>query len=142
MRRRKRSSPSLLSPVARRWRWASWFAASVAASGSVMAVQGARGAVPAASGMLGAVAAVSGFGLILLCGIQARKHALDERAHQSSSTLLIALATKLRDQDDATLQRLAQVQDDAGQAARLILQGRAERSRQSKTSPPATPPAT
>lgn len=139
--RRKRTSPSLTSPAARGWRLASWIATSLAATGLVVAVQGARGAVPATSGVLGAIGAVLGFSLMLLFGIQGRKQALEKRAQHSSSTLLIALAATLRDQDDATLQQLAQKPDDAGQAARLILQGRAERNRQTRPAPPASPPA-
>lgn len=143
MRRRAGKASSPLSPAARRWRWASWAAAALAASGAVVAVQGLRGAVPATNAVFGAAIAIAGFALMLLCGIQGRKQALDERAQQSSSTLLIALAASLKDKDDATLERLAQQADDAGEVARLILKGRTERlkPRQPSSASPLSPPS-
>lgn len=127
-----------LSATAVAWRMAMWLSTSVVAVGFVVAILAARGTLSRNAGLLGACAALAGAILVLLCGMQGRKQALDDRLHATESTLLVALAAGLKDQDEATLRRMAQQHDDAGKAARLVLQGRAERTARSP-SPPVPP---
>lgn len=60
----------------------------------------------------------------LWCGARGHRRAIADRERASGQAMVIALATQLGRQDDGALERLAAGAGPAGEAARLILQGR------------------
>lgn len=118
-----------LSAGARQWRTLMWASVALAAAGFLVAWQGARGRVDPALGILALGAAGAALLLALLAGARARRQALEDRAEETGSMLLVMLAAQLKTKDDATLEALVAKGGQAGEAAALVLQGRRERAR-------------
>lgn len=60
-------------------------------------------------------------------GIKAHRKALEDRERESRGAMIIAIAVQLGKQDDASLEKVKSRGGPAGEAAGLILQGRAEK---------------
>jgi hypothetical protein len=129
-----------VSEAARFYRLAAWAAAGFAGLLLVLAVGGLRGWVPRELGVLSLLLFFAALLLSLWCGIVARRRALADRERQMSGAVIVAIAAQLGRQDDATLERIAAGSGPAAEAARLILQGRAEKRCASiSSSPPRSP---
>lgn len=66
-------------------------------------------------------------------GIKAHKRALEDREKESGRAMIVAIAAQLGRQDDAALERIKARGGPAGEAAGMILMGRAEKARQVKS---------
>lgn len=60
-------------------------------------------------------------------GIKAHKRALEDREKESGRAMIVAIAAQLGRQDDAALERIKARGGPAGEAAGMILMGRAEK---------------
>lgn len=60
-------------------------------------------------------------------GVKAHRVALEDRDKESGRAMVIAIAVQLAKQDDASLETIKAKGGPAGEAAGLILQGRAEK---------------
>jgi hypothetical protein len=61
-------------------------------------------------------------------GVKAHRRALADRETESGRSMLVAIAAQLGRQDDAALERIRAKGGPAGEAAGMILQGRAEKA--------------
>jgi hypothetical protein len=66
-------------------------------------------------------------------GLKAHKRVLDDREKESGRAMIVAIAAQLGRQDDASLERIKAKGGPAGEAAGLILQGRAEKLKKRET---------
>ena len=103
-----------------------WFFILVGLALLALALAGARKALPAVVGLL----ALGGFFLCLMCaillGYQSRRAALAERTGYAATSMLVLMAGMLKNENDDTLQRIADKGGPAGDAASMILQNRRE----------------
>lgn len=60
-------------------------------------------------------------------GIKAHRRALEDREKESGRAMIVAIAAQLGRQDDAALERIKARGGPAGEAAGMILMGRAEK---------------
>ena len=72
-------------------------------------------------------------------GLRGHRQVLLDRERASGQFMILAIAGQLGKQDDATLQAIAGKGGPAGEAARLILEGRAQKARPSVAAPAARP---
>jgi prepilin signal peptidase PulO-like enzyme (type II secretory pathway) len=106
--------------------------AGVAAALSlVLAVAGFRQVVPRELALLGLALFVAFLVLIAL-----RRKVLAQREAAERGQMIVILAAKLKDEATPTLERMVRQGGQAGEAAGLILQGRAERQRRNPGSTP------
>jgi hypothetical protein len=95
-----------------------------------IAVSGLRGLVEPQVG----VAAVTGFFPCLLLavffGLKSRRIAAEEREARSAGSMLVLIAGMLKQQDDATLERIAGTSGPAAEAAALLLENRRQKAGQ------------
>lgn len=126
MRKPKRESP--LSDAARELRVATRLVAFVA---FVMLI----GVVGAYRDWLPRALALPFMGLFLAsalaavwAGSKAHQKALEDRDKESGRAMIIAIAVQLGKQDDASLEKIKAKGGPAGEAAGMILQGRAEKA--------------
>lgn len=61
-------------------------------------------------------------------GLKAHKKALEDRDRESGTAMILAIAVQLGKQDDASLEKIKAKGGPAGEAAGMILQGRAEKA--------------
>jgi hypothetical protein len=120
-----------LSQGAQEYRRAMWLSVLMGVAGFVVGIAAMRGSVAPSLGTLGFTVGVGALVLAAWFGLQVRARTLADREREASGTLTVLLAAQLRDRDDATLETMAQRGGPAGEAARLILQGRKERRRPS-----------
>jgi hypothetical protein len=89
-----------------------------------LSLAGARGVLPREIGVL----SIAGFFFCLVCaillGYLSRKAAIQGRELTSATTMLVLMAGMLKDEDDATLEKIAAKGGPAGDAASMILQRR------------------
>lgn len=111
-------------------------AAIAAALSLFLAVAGFRRVIPGEFALLGLALFVAFLVLIGLLAWQSRQHILAQRAAVERQAALVILAARLKDEDAATLEEMARRGGQAGEAAALILQGRAERLRRTPGSTP------
>jgi len=111
-------------------------AAIAAALSLLLAVAGFRRVIPGEFALLGLALFVAFLVLIGLLAWQSRQHILAQRAAVERQAALVILAARLKDEDAATLEEMARRGGQAGEAAALILQGRAERLRRTPGSTP------
>lgn len=119
-----------VSDEARGYRIGMWLLLGVAAVNLLVAFRGIRGGLPPATG---AIAAVSFLFCIIVAGwlgLKGARRAREDREMQSRRDMIVLLAVQLGKQDDETLERVAGKGGSAGEAARLILQGRKEKREQ------------
>lgn len=89
-----------------------------------LGLAGARGMVPPQVGIL----SLGGFFLCLVCaillGYKSRQVVLENRSVNSATSMLVMMAGMLKEEEDATLERIAGKGGPAGEAASMILQNR------------------
>jgi hypothetical protein len=111
--------------------------AGVAAALSlVLAVAGFRQVVPRELALLGLALFVAFLVLIALLAWETRRQVLAQREAAERGQMIVILAAKLKDEATPTLERMVRQGGQAGEAAGLILQGRAERQRRNPGSTP------
>jgi hypothetical protein len=73
---------------------------------------------------------LAGFFFCLVClillGYQSRKAALESRAGHAATSMLVMMASMLKEESDEVLERIAAQEGPAGDAASMILQKRKE----------------
>lgn len=131
MRRARRESP--LSAGARDLRGATravGFFAFVMLGGAFAAYKGwlLKTLVPPFMGLFVASALTA-----LWIGAKAHKKALEDRERESGTAMILAIAVQLGKQDDASLEKIKAKGGPAGEAAGMILQGRAEKRKNVKS---------
>ena len=120
-----------LSQAAQEYRRSMWLAVLLGIAGFTVGIAAIRGNVAPTLGTLGFFVGMGALGLAAWFGLQVRARTLADREREASGTLTVMLAAQLRDRDEATLESMAQRGGPAGEAARLILEGRRERRRPS-----------
>ncbi len=91
-----------------------------------LAFAGLKGIVPHAVGFAGLAGFFVCLFMALLFGMRMRRLAMEERERNAGSAMLVMMAGMLKEQDDATLERIARQGGPAGEAASLLLQRRRE----------------
>lgn len=104
-------------------------AAVAAALSLAVAVAGFRGVIPEEFALLGLALFVAFLVLIALLAWQTRQRIREQREAAERGQMIVILAAKLKDEETATLEQMVRRGGQAGEAAALILQGRAERRR-------------
>jgi len=94
-----------------------------------LAVAGFRNLLPPVFGVLGIGLFVLCLGLLALVGLTTRREMLERRDEAAHGQMIVLLAARLRDEDGAKLEEMARKGGPAAEAAKMILQGRAERRR-------------
>lgn len=88
------------------------------------ALAGARRLLPPTIGLL----SLGGFFFCLACtillGYQSRKSTLENRTGYAATSMMIMMASMLKEESDETLERIAEKGGPAGDAASLLLQKR------------------
>lgn len=95
----------------------------------VVAIAGFRRVLPEDFAFLGLALFVAFLVLIALFAWRTRRHILAQRDEVERGQMTVILAARLRDEDPGTLEEMSRRGGPAGEAAALILQGRAERQR-------------
>lgn len=90
----------------------------------VLAFVGLKGLVPHAIGVAALGAFFACLLLALLFGLLTRRTAVEERDRSAGGAMLVMMAGMLKEQDDATLERIAGQDGPAAEAARLLLEKR------------------
>jgi hypothetical protein len=94
---------------------------------AVLGLAGARGTLSPQVGIL----SLGGFSFCLICaillGLRSRQAALEGRNLHSATSMLVLMASMLKDQDDKTLERIASKGGPAGDAAQMLLERRRAR---------------
>lgn len=98
-----------------------------AALSLVVAVAGFRHVIPEAFAFLGLALFVACLVLIALLAWRTRRTILAQRAETERGQMIVMLAARLRDEATGTLEAMSRRGGPSGEAATLILQGRAER---------------
>ncbi len=89
-----------------------------------LALAGARRLVEPALGVLSLAAFFGCLLAAVVMGYQSRRLALEERQRSATSSMLVIMAGMLKDEDQASLERIAAQGGPAGTAASLILENR------------------
>jgi hypothetical protein len=111
--------------------------AGVAAALSLaLAVAGFRQVVPEEFALVGLALFVTFLVLIALLAWETRRKVLAQREAAERGQMIVILAARLKDEETATLEEMVRKGGQAGEAAGLILQGRAERLRRSQRPAP------
>jgi hypothetical protein len=111
----------------RAYRFGMWGLVAIGLPGLFAAFLGARRIIPLPLGIAGGFTFLTCALLGALVGLQARRQLQQQREKENRSSMLVILATQLRDQDDEVLQRIAGKGGPAGEAAEMVLQGRREK---------------
>ncbi|MDH4133128.1 MAG: hypothetical protein OEV95_15125 [Gemmatimonadota bacterium] len=104
-------------------------AAVAAALSLALAVAGFRRVLPGEFAFLGLALFVALLVLIALLAWQTRQRIREQREAAERGQMIVILAARLKDEEAATLEQMVRRGGQAGEAAALILQGRAERRR-------------
>ncbi len=119
---------SPLSETMRQYRLIMWLLVGAGLIGLFEAVRGSRTGAPSAVGLLGAIGFVASMTLAAWFGLKGIREGLSEREAQSRHTIQMMLIAELGKHDDDTLKNIAGKTGPASDAARLILQGRAQQA--------------
>lgn len=111
-----------------------WVTALAAALALAIAIAGFRDVLPPAFALIGLAMFACCLVLIGVVGWRTRQEMLALREAAARGQTIVLLAARLRDEDGAALEAMARRGGTVGEAATLILQGRAERQR--GTAPP------
>jgi hypothetical protein len=90
----------------------------------LVTLAGARQVVPHAIGLASIVGFFFCLFLAMLLGYRSRRIAIEERDRNSAGSMLVLMAGMLKDQDDATLERIVARGGPAADAAALLLERR------------------
>ena len=111
--------------------------AGVAAAASlVIAIAGFRRIVPEDFAFIGLGLFVAFLVLIAALAWRSRQQVLAQRDTVERGQMIVIMAAQLRDEDTVALEQMVRRGGSAGEAAALILQGRAERERRHPGSAP------
>jgi hypothetical protein len=127
MRRPGPESP--LSEAARSLRGTARLALLVAAVFLMISFSAAKGWLPPELGPVALPLFFASAAIGVWFGIKAHTRALADREMESGRAMIVAIAAQLGRQDDAALERIRAKGGPAGEAAGMILQGRAEKLR-------------
>jgi hypothetical protein len=116
-----------LSQAAREYRTLMWGFVTLAMLGLAAGAAGVRGLVPRATGLLGAIAFVACMTLAGWFGLRVRRQALTDRERAARYQMIVMLAAQLSKQSDEKLHEISGKGGPAGEAAALVLEGRAEK---------------
>lgn len=94
-----------------------------------LAVAGFRDTLPREFGLIGLLLFVGCLVVVGIVGWQTRREMLAFRDEAARGQMIVMIAARLRDEDQATLERMVARGGPAGEAAALILKGRSERAR-------------
>ena len=101
-----------------------WFFVLLGLALLAAALAGARRVLPPAIGLI----CLAGFFFCLICaillGYQSGKAAAEDRAGHAATSMLVMMASLLKEESDETLQRIADKGGPAGDAASMLLQKR------------------
>lgn len=101
-----------------------WFFVLLGIGLLAMSLAGARQIVPPEVGLI----SLAGFFLCLVCaillGYQSRKAAMEDRAGHAATSMLVMMASMLKEESEETLERIAAQGGPAGDAASMLLQKR------------------
>jgi hypothetical protein len=127
---RREAGRAGLSRGAREYRQLMWLMVAMGAAGFLLGIAGLRGRAAPSLAPLGFFVGVATLAVAAWFGLRVRSQTLADREREASGALTVLLAAQLRDRDDATLQGIVAKGGPAGEAARLVLEGRKERRRQ------------
>jgi hypothetical protein len=127
MRRQWRESP--LSEAARGLRATTRLAVVLAALLLLATVAAAKSWIPPELGPVVLPLFVASALTAIWFGVKAHRRALADREIESGRAMIVAMAAQLGRQDDASLERIKARGGPAGEAAGMILQGRAEKAK-------------
>lgn len=119
-----------LSDSANEYRQAMWISGVVGIAALIVAWLGARGSLPRMASVVGIGVSAAAISLTAWFGIRTRGQALKDQEIAARRSLIVMLTAQLGHQDDETLGKVAKKGGAAGEAARLILKGRAEKGRE------------
>jgi hypothetical protein len=106
-----------------------WLTALAGALALAVAIAGFRDVLPRSFAVLGLAMFGTCLVLIGMLGWRTRRDMLASREAAARGQAIVLLAARLRDEDQAALETMVRRGGTAGEAATLILQGRAERQR-------------
>jgi len=116
-----------LSEAARELRATTRFTVLLAAILLLATFAAAKGWLPPEIGAIVLPLFVASVLFAVWFGIKTHKRALADREMESGRAMIVALVAQLGRQDDASLERIRSKGGPAGEAAGMILQGRAEK---------------
>jgi len=120
---------SPLSDAARELRFTTRLSVGLAAMLLLASFASAKGWLPPELGAVVLPLFVASALFAVWFGIKTHKRALVDREIQSDRAMIVAIAAQLGRQDDASLERIQSKGGPVGEAAAMILQGRAEKRR-------------
>jgi len=110
--------------ASRPYRLGTWVFLAISVPLLALAVVGLRGLVPRSVGLVSTAGFLCCLGLAALFGLTARRKTLENRERGSAGSMLLIMAGMLKQQDDATLERIAASHGPAAEAAALLLKTR------------------
>jgi hypothetical protein len=116
-----------------------WLVAIAGALALAVAFAGVKGWVTRPLGMVSAGLFVVCLLLVAVIGWQRHRHTLVDREIAARGQMIVMIAARLKTQDDDELEAMAARGGPAGEAARLVLEGRAERARRPPRGGPPDP---
>ncbi|HET9292923.1 MAG TPA: hypothetical protein VFO06_01425 [Gemmatimonadales bacterium] len=105
-----------------------WLVASAGAIALAVAFAGVRGWVPQSLGLVSAGLFVVCLLLVAVIGWQRHRNTLADRDAAARAQMIVMIAARLNTQDNEALEAMAARGGPAGEAAKLVLDGRAERA--------------
>lgn len=132
--RRGEAERTGLSDAARDLRRQMWLVAGAAGVAFAAAAAGARGLLPRELGLISGGVGLLALGLAAAIGLQVRRQALADRERQGRRAMIVTLTATLGQQDDATLQRIAEGKGAPADVARMLLEAR-QRGGAERTAP-------
>lgn len=117
-----------LTDNARRYRRQMWITVLVALPGLIVAIRGAQDRLPSALGILGAVWFLGAIGVAATMGLKVHKQTLADRAMQSRRAMIVMMTATLGKETDESLEKIRDKGGLTGEAADLILKGRAKKT--------------
>ncbi len=116
-----------LSAGSRNYRRMMWLILAAAFLPLAVVFAGLRGMAPREMVLAAVPLLFASFSFAGWMGWRAHQQALADRERAGSQTMILLIAAQLKDQDEATLQRIAAQRGPAGEAARWILKARSEK---------------
>ena len=117
-----------LSDSANEYRQAMWVFGAIGLVALFVAFLGAKGVLPRLAGVFGIGVGAAMVTLSGWFGIRTRQQALRDQEIAARRSMLVMMAAQLGHQDDDTLAQIARKGGPAGEAARMILDGRRQQA--------------
>jgi hypothetical protein len=106
-----------------------WLVAIAGAIALAVAFAGVKGWVPSSLGLVSAGLFIVCLLLVAVIGWQRHRQTLADREATARGQMIVMIAARLKMQDDQALEAMVARGGPAGEAAKLVLEGRAERAR-------------